>query len=617
MSKFAEQFLRDMKAFKDAQEGASLKKTIDEAVKDMSKPWDTSIISGTTEVHDKVRQAIEDLYLWTKGELPWEDITSTFMIEGEPGTGKTHLAREIKKCLMESGPDAHAELTSVSDWQSYDKKNFGAMISAMQDAFAKAKKNRPAFLFIDEIDGFVARHATTSEYMRLLVNAFLDQLNVDDLEGVIIVGACNDMSVMDPAILRDGRFDEKLRMELPDREGVEAILRKALDGVAVTLEGTDTSDEAFLQASRELAGSTPSSITGALRKLKSDCRRKKIDFSLDELLERVLPRKDRREAILRRVAIHECGHAIVCQALDLGKSKRLVIRANGGGFAESEPEINEQMIEDYDRRIMHLMAGTAAEEYMLGDASGGVGGSKNSDLARATRLAWAIEGQLGFGKRLLFAEKPKEKSYELFPVQIDERLRAAKKEAVRILHEHRYLLRDMAEELARVREMKGEALETWLSNVTVRPIQSDLPVRTSVKAIEIAKCIRASSLRIAMPDGTRLSLEDAIKANTRVAVALLTIGWRYGRQGVTPKGNVLMESTILEGLDALQRALPERAILKLDVLHDMAVFMRGKDDFDMKNLRSFLSSFEAWFYSKLLECFDRLDAAEETASPSM
>lgn len=293
--------------------------------------------------------------------------------------------------------------------------------------------------------------------MRSVINAFLEVMNKEMREGVIVIAACNDVEDLDPAILRDGRFDHKLEIMLPGREATEDILRKNLP---------ETFDIEPLMDS--CIGQTPANINGAVRKAKSRARIRKTEMTAEMILKEMSPFSWKRDAVRKRTAAHECGHAIVAAALGGHRVKRLIVRANGGGSAYIEGGMGEMIIDDILSEISILMAGKVAEEAVLGDWSAGIGGSVKSDIARATHLAVGIDARFGLGEgsSLYFDGKNHQwLSDETSRAKAEAIIAKGEERARSIIALNRDLLTEMSDILKTELVMEEDAIEPWLGRV--------------------------------------------------------------------------------------------------------------------------------------------------------
>ncbi|NDV50579.1 AAA family ATPase [Salipiger sp. PrR003] len=410
-------------------------------------------IQGQGKAEVELRRLAADFQAYIDGDLAWSDMVRSILLHGEPGTGKTWMAR----ALAGSVPQATLIEAGYSAWQKHG--HLGDTLSAMNETFAKAKSSAPSIIFIDEMDSFTSRESEErhKSYWTAVINAFLQHLNGDDLEGVLIVGACNNIQSIDPAILREGRLDHKVEVMLPGSAACRQILKNCLP--------TDFDVEPLVTYA---LGETPARINGAVRKARSEARHSGRDLNWEDVRKELSPHRSRRQDILRRVSAHEVGHAIVAKALGRGDAERLVTRQSGGGAAYIEGPPLEGLVEDYEDEMAVLLAGREAEKLVTGTRTGGAGGSAKSDLARATKIAVSIEARLGLGgSSMIWTNGPdhewlnSEKNRGL----VAKRLNSAEKLAQMVLEDNEELLLDMTDRLEAERVMEGKELSEWLEKV--------------------------------------------------------------------------------------------------------------------------------------------------------
>lgn len=393
------------------------------------------------------RRMVADLQLWKDGKVAWSELTRSLLFYGAPGTGKTHLARAM-------GVSANVPFfqSSLAEWQAAG--HLGDMLAAMRETFAKACAAAPSILFLDEIDAAGSRfdrdrHGRT--YHRQVVTGLLEEIDkAARTEGVLLIGATNDRAAIDPALLRPGRFDLHLEMPLPDAEALLGILQTHC-----------AHDEADLRPLvRQAIGLTAADLDTAIRSSRSEARANNRVWQPADLSPHLNHAFATPDAD-RRIALHECGHAIVFDALELGTIERVLIRHGDGGEVHTTATRPIHTVSDYDDQIAYMLAGRAAEALILGEVSSGAGGTHASDLAQATRLAIAIETRLGLGHHeQLWLDQPDHLTLQNQTVYAKVRRRLSKGEvrATEILNERRERLEAMAEVLCERRELKGHEL---------------------------------------------------------------------------------------------------------------------------------------------------------------
>lgn len=344
-------------------------------------------LAGLGEARDTAIGIVEDLRAWQAGELSWDAVHRGMLIAGPPGSGKTELARALGR-----EPGIHLESASYAQWQA--KGHLGDMLKAMRASFAVATDQAPSILFIDELDAVgrrVGGHSSQNRsYDSKVIAGLLEQLDgINGREGVVILAACNHPDQIDPAILRAGRFDERYEIRLPDAEALAIILRQHL--------GSDVGDADLAALGHLAVGQSGADCAAAVRAARRVARRQKRPMSVQDLRNALVPNYLALPvAMRRRAAIHEAGHAVVMTALGLGHVKILRLSPEGGEtrlrWFDADP--TQDML--LHRCAAHL-AGRAAEILLLGEASGGAGGTDDSDLHQATMLMMQREVSFGLG----------------------------------------------------------------------------------------------------------------------------------------------------------------------------------------------------------------------------
>ncbi|WP_244295071.1 AAA family ATPase [Paracoccus versutus] len=416
-------------------------------------PW-LEDIHGDSPALRAARQIVRDLRAWKTGEVGWQDLTRTLLLYGPPGTGKSWIARAM-------GNSAGFSVVSGTFGQWQAAGHLGDMLREMRRTFAEARSKAPTVLIIDEIDAVGSREDRDQHnrsYRTQVINAFLAEMDsIAREEGVIVVGTCNLPDLIDPAVMRPGRFDMKVALPLPDAEGLFSVFRHCLPD----WRETDLRDLAA-----RAVGCSAADVDAVIRQTRAMAREQKRALTLDDL--RQVFRITHDPEIDSRVALHECGHAIACAALRLGPVRRIFLGRDGGGGTVFDADAKHGVLKDMQDRLVQLLAGRAAERLVLGDVSAGAGGSADSDLAHATMIATSIQTRFGLGAQgPVWTADPDTllalDSDVLFLVRRE--LEAAEKRATEILTVHRSLLDEMAEALLASRDMDRAEAEDWLARV--------------------------------------------------------------------------------------------------------------------------------------------------------
>ncbi|SEO16899.1 ATP-dependent Zn proteases [Paracoccus alcaliphilus] len=418
-------------------------------------PW-LEDIHGDSPALRAARQIVRDLRCWRKGEVGWQDLTRTLLLYGPPGTGKSWIAR-----AMGNSAGFSVVTGTFGQWQAAG--HLGDMLREMRRTFSQARAQAPTVLIIDEIDAVGSREDRDRDrhnhsYRVQVINAFLAEMDaVAREEGVIVIGTCNHPDLIDPAVLRAGRFDMKVALPLPDADGLFSVFRHCLPD----LREVDLRDLAA-----RAVGCSAVDIDAAIRQTRAIARGQKRDMTLDDLRQVFI--LDHDPAIDRRVALHECGHAIICAALNLGPVRRIFLNRDGGGGTVFTAREKPGLLSDLQDRLTQILAGRAAERLVIGDISAGAGGSADSDLAQATMIATSIQTRYGLGAQGPVWTADPETLIALDPdvlFRVRRELEAAEKRAVQILSVHRNLLEEMAEALMASRDMDRTEAQDRLARV--------------------------------------------------------------------------------------------------------------------------------------------------------
>lgn len=438
-------------------------------------------LHGLGEAGEWALRAAADLRDHAAGRLAWSEVDRGIVIAGPPGSGKTTLARALANTA-----GVPFICASLPERQGDRDGHLGTLLGAMRRTFDEARAVSPCVLLIDEIDSFGDRalfHRNHRGYSVQVVNVFLEQLDgAAGRSGVLVIGACNDASRLDPAITRAERLARVAQIQLPNAEALARIFRHHLGNALADgdLAGVALAAEALRAAGADVERW----CRGARRRARTERRGMTL---ADVVAEVGPPPPDLTPEERCRIAIHEAGHAVAYAAIGPEMLRRVSVSWTGqtGGMTEVHPA--GYMLprltltrSELRRRLRALLAGRAAELELLGEVSGGAGGTIGSDLAAATRLAALAVGSLGLAEHpeeLVFRGGAdlleKAESLGLDPdlrARVAALLRECHDDARRLISLNRCTVERLAEALLRRGYLNGaEALEI-IGRVTDRDV---------------------------------------------------------------------------------------------------------------------------------------------------
>ncbi len=445
-------------------------------------------VAGVDEAIEELQEVKEYLQNPSKFQAMGAKIPRGVLLFGPPGTGKTLLARAV-------AGEAGVPFFSISG-SDFVEMFVGVGAARVRDLFEQAKASSPAIVFVDEIDA-VGRHRGAGlggghdEREQTLNQLLVEMDGFDQRSTVILMAATNRPDILDPALLRPGRFDRQIVIDRPDLEGRKAIL-------AVHAKGKpfDPSVDLAILARRtpgftgaDLANAINEAALLAARRSKSAITMKEIEEAVD----RVMAGPERKSRVMseeerRLIAYHEGGHAMVAHVLpntDEVHKITVIPRGRALGYTLTLPEQDKFMMTREELRddLAMLMGGRVAEELVAGDISTGAG----DDIERATKLARQMVTEHGMsdaiGPRTLgqkqgeiflgrdWASTPDYSDAVAF--EIDQEVRhlidEAHDVALEILSEHRDKLDALAALLLAKETLEREEVESFFGTVPKRP----------------------------------------------------------------------------------------------------------------------------------------------------
>ncbi|MEO7070498.1 MAG: ATP-dependent zinc metalloprotease FtsH, partial [Nostocoides sp.] len=368
--------------------------------KDMPKTTFADV-AGCEEAIEELGEIKEFLQEPAKFQAVGAKIPKGVLLYGQPGTGKTLLARAV-------AGEAGVPFYSISG-SDFVEMFVGVGASRVRDLFEQAKENAPAIVFIDEIDA-VGRHRGAGmggghDEREQTLNQLLVEMDGFDVRGgVILIAATNRPDILDPALLRPGRFDRQISVDAPDLAGREKILQVHARGKPMA------ADVDLRSVARRTPGFTGADLANVLNEaalLTARQNQKLIDnLNLDEAIDRVIAGPQKRTRLMSEkekliTAYHEGGHALVAAALpgtDPVHKITILPRGRALGYTMVLPDEDKysQTRSEMLDKLAYMMGGRAAEEMIFHDPTTGAG----NDIEKATGLAKAMVTQYGMTERL-------------------------------------------------------------------------------------------------------------------------------------------------------------------------------------------------------------------------
>ena len=439
-------------------------------------------VAGCDEEKEEMQELIEYLVDPKKFTAMGARIPKGVLLVGPPGTGKTLLAKAV-------AGEADVPFYSISG-SDFVELFVGVGASRVRDMFKTAKKTAPCIIFIDEIDAVGRQRGAglgggNDEREQTLNQLLVEMDGISENVGIVIIAATNRPDVVDPALLRPGRFDRQITVSLPDRNGREAILK-------VHARNKILSDNIDLGA---LADRTPGFSGADLENVLNEAaimavrnKHEKITMEdLDEAIDRTMsgPAKKSRKYSPKEkhlVSVHEAGHAVIglfLESADRVEKVTIIPRGMAGGYNMMTPKEERFFLSksDLEGRICGLLGGRAAEEIVLNEISTGA----SNDIERATKIAQAMVNAYGMsplgpiqyakedGNVFLGRDYTTNKSYsDKVAAEIDQQVRViindAHKMAIDIINQHRDVLDNIVANLEKYETLTKEDIDYIVKN---------------------------------------------------------------------------------------------------------------------------------------------------------
>jgi cell division protease FtsH len=437
-------------------------------------------VADLEEAKEELKEVIEFLKNPQRFQALGAKVPKGVLLMGPPGSGKTLLARAV-------AGEAGVPFFHVSG-SEFVEMFVGVGAARVRDLFEQAKANRPCIIFIDELDAvgrlrFAGIGGGHDEREQTLNQLLVEMDGLEQNSGIIVVAATNRPDVLDPALLRPGRFDRRIVIDYPDAKGREAILRVHLRGKPLA---DDVDIEKLAKQTAGFSGADLANMVNEAAILAARKNKTKIEMSdLLEALEKVIAGPERKSRLItekekRILAYHESGHALVSKLLKVREVTKVTIIPRGLalGYTLNLPQEDRYLMtrKELLDEMTVMLAGRAAEEVVFGEVTTGA----QNDLERVTDLARRMVCEFGMSERLgpvtlgrkagpifLGRDIVEDRNYsETVASEIDKEVRRIVEEcyerAKRLLQENRHLLDAIANRLLEKETIDGEELDELL-----------------------------------------------------------------------------------------------------------------------------------------------------------
>jgi len=452
-------------------------------------------VAGTDEAKMELQEIIEFLKEPTKFQKLGGKIPRGVLLLGPPGTGKTLLARAV---AGESG----VPFFSISG-ADFVEMFVGVGASRVRDLFEQGKKNAPCIIFIDEIDA-VGRHRGAGlggghDEREQTLNALLVEMDgFEQNSGVIIIAATNRPDVLDPALLRPGRFDRQVVVDRPDVKGREGIFKVHTRNIPL---GDDVNVEVLAKGTPGLAGAELANLVNEAALLAARKNKKKVEMiDFEEAKDKVMMGMERKSLIIsekekKTTSYHEIGHVLVARMIpeaDPVHKVTIIPRGRALGVTSYLPidEKHTYSKEYLEAMITYALGGRAAEKLVFNHYTTGAGNDieKATNIARKMVCEWGMTDKLGplaYGAKeeeiFLGREIQKHRDYsEKTAIEIDEEIRlivtSGFDRAVQILKDNMGLLHRLSEELLEREILDGEEIDRIIRGENLPPVQKEINI---------------------------------------------------------------------------------------------------------------------------------------------
>jgi cell division protease FtsH len=400
-----------------------------------------------------------DMADYRASRLKWSQVSRAVILHGETGTGKTQLAKMVSRHL---GLEFLA--FSIADLFAKSEGALGDVVQATNAMFERIASASPCIALLDEADALPDRATISArgrDWWLPVITNFMVKLDGalarDRYDGCVFIACTNYLNRIDSALLRPGRFERAIEIRRPDLAGTINILTHHMPELA---------EPDREELGRLLEGSTGAELMAVARDARRIARHDGRALRAEDVRAAALPREEVPPERLRRICVHESGHAVGTLVLECGALRGIVVRTRDGAAARTMVMADDTDLatrRTFEARAIVTLCGRAAEAQLLGEASVGGGLDLQSDMAICTRMIAALHAGSGLGGELAFIA---DYDRALKAVARDKGLRRRverhlvelEKEADRLVRRHRRSIMAVADALAKARYLSGDAI---------------------------------------------------------------------------------------------------------------------------------------------------------------
>jgi cell division protease FtsH len=438
-------------------------------------------VAGVEEAKQELREVVDFLKNPQKYRRLGAKIPRGILLVGPPGTGKTLLARAV-------AGEANVPFFSISG-SEFVEMFVGVGAARVRDLFTQAKKLSPSIVFIDELDA-VGRHRGAGlggghdEREQTLNQLLVEMDGFDENTNVIVLAATNRPDILDPALLRPGRFDRRVIVDRPDFEGRKKILEVHLRGKPI---GKDVNIDIIAKSTPGFVGADLANLVNEAAILAARKNKNEINMEeFEEAIEKVIAGPEKKNRIIRPqekelVAFHELGHALVAKLIPEATPVHkvtIIPRGLALGYTLQLPEEDRYLLskKELEAEIAVLLGGRAAEELIFGQPTSGAA----DDLRRATELARKMVCEYGMseklrnltlgenhseiflGKDLMQIKNYSEDTAKIIDEEIKNIVDKAYNRALTLLKDHEDILKELSKVLIEKETLDGSEIDKFL-----------------------------------------------------------------------------------------------------------------------------------------------------------